>query len=151
LPDTALGEHFASGLRPDGRSHGNLVDTFRITGTPDEHRQKLKELDECLPHVLLHPPHMPFLSTEQSADAYTNIVKTFGAKLREECRCQNFVHEPGNGLVKDWLVHDQESSVQERFAQLIDPATVDVEAKFATLDRSADDHFPHRVVGINQV
>ena len=55
-----------------------LVDAFTITGTPDECRQKLKEYDDCLPNVLLHPPYMPVLSREESADAYANIISTFG-------------------------------------------------------------------------
>ena len=56
----------------------DLVDTFSITGTPDECRRKLKEFDDCLPHVILHPPYMPVLSTEESADAFNNIVQAFG-------------------------------------------------------------------------
>jgi 5,10-methylenetetrahydromethanopterin reductase len=55
-----------------------LVDAFSIAGTPDECRQKLKEYEDCLPNVLLHPPYMPVLSREESADAYANIISTFG-------------------------------------------------------------------------
>jgi hypothetical protein len=28
--------------------------------------------------VILHPPYMPVLSTEESADAFNNIVQAFG-------------------------------------------------------------------------
>ena len=55
-----------------------LVDAFAIAGTPDECRQKLKAYADCLPNVLLHPPYMPVLSREESADAYANIISTFG-------------------------------------------------------------------------
>jgi 5,10-methylenetetrahydromethanopterin reductase len=55
-----------------------LVDAFSIAGTPDECREKLKQYDDCLPNVLLHPPYMPVLSREESADAYANIISTFG-------------------------------------------------------------------------
>ncbi len=56
----------------------DLVDTFSITGTPDECRSKIKDFEDCLPHILLHPPYMPVLSTEETTDAFTNIVNTFG-------------------------------------------------------------------------
>lgn len=56
----------------------SLVDAFTITGTPDEAREKIKQYDDCLPNVLLHPPYMPVLSREESADAYANIISTFG-------------------------------------------------------------------------
>lgn len=56
----------------------DLVEAFSITGTPDECRSKLEQYRECLPHVLLHPPYMPVLTAEESADAYNNIISTFG-------------------------------------------------------------------------
>ena len=55
-----------------------LVETFSIAGTPDECRRKLKVYEDCLPHVLLHPPYMPVLSEQESSDAYANIISTFG-------------------------------------------------------------------------
>jgi 5,10-methylenetetrahydromethanopterin reductase len=55
-----------------------LVEAFSITGTPDEAREQLRQFDDCLPHVLLHPPYMPVLSAEETADAYYNILTTFG-------------------------------------------------------------------------
>ena len=55
-----------------------LVEAFSITGTPDECRRKLKDFDDCLPHRLLHPPYVPVLSEEESADACADIISTFG-------------------------------------------------------------------------
>jgi alkanesulfonate monooxygenase SsuD/methylene tetrahydromethanopterin reductase-like flavin-dependent oxidoreductase (luciferase family) len=55
-----------------------LVDAFSITGTPDEARRKLADFDGKLPHVLLHTPYVPPLAQDESADAFANIVETFG-------------------------------------------------------------------------
>jgi len=54
-----------------------LVEAFSITGTPDECRAQLRQFDGCLPHVILHPPYMPVLTPEETADAYDNIIDAF--------------------------------------------------------------------------
>lgn len=55
-----------------------LVDALSITGTPDECRRKLADFTDRLPHVILHTPYVPPLAQEESADAFSNIVETFG-------------------------------------------------------------------------
>jgi probable F420-dependent oxidoreductase len=55
-----------------------LVEAFAIAGTPDECRDQLRQFDDCLPHVILHPPYMPVLSPEETRDAFDNIIATFG-------------------------------------------------------------------------
>jgi probable F420-dependent oxidoreductase len=54
-----------------------LVDTFSISGTPDECRAKLKNYQGLVPHIMLHPPYMPPLSRDETEDAYRNILATF--------------------------------------------------------------------------
>lgn len=55
-----------------------LVDALSIAGTPDECRRKLAEFTDRLPQVILHTPYVPPLAREESADAFANIVETFG-------------------------------------------------------------------------
>jgi len=55
-----------------------LVDALAIAGTPDECRRKLAEYEGRLPHIILHTPYVPPLTQEDSADAYHNIITTFG-------------------------------------------------------------------------
>jgi hypothetical protein len=54
-----------------------LIDTFSISGTPDECRAKLKNYEGLVPHIMLHPPYMPPLGREETEDAYRNILNTF--------------------------------------------------------------------------
>lgn len=55
-----------------------LVEAFSITGTPDECRRRIKDYQDKLPHIILHTPYVPPLAREESADAFHNIVQTFG-------------------------------------------------------------------------
>ncbi|MEV6647308.1 LLM class flavin-dependent oxidoreductase [Amycolatopsis sp. NPDC051371] len=54
-----------------------LVRAFSIAGTPDECRERLQEYDGALSHVILHAPYTPFLTGEESEDAFRAIVSTF--------------------------------------------------------------------------
>ncbi len=55
-----------------------LVETFSITGTPAEVREKVVFYREAIPHLILHTPYVPPLTAEESEDAFRNIVATFG-------------------------------------------------------------------------
>lgn len=57
-----------------------LLETFSITGTPDECRAQFKAYEDALPNrtVLLHTPYVPPLTREESADAFAGIVEAFG-------------------------------------------------------------------------
>jgi probable F420-dependent oxidoreductase len=66
------------GLDALAETSDRLVETFSITGTPDEARDKLDAWTATIPHVVLHTPYVPPLSAEESEDAYRAIVETFG-------------------------------------------------------------------------
>ena len=66
------------GLDALAETSDRLVETFSITGTPDEARDKLEAWTAAIPHVVLHTPYVPPLSAEESEDAYRAIVETFG-------------------------------------------------------------------------
>ncbi|MEQ9268678.1 LLM class flavin-dependent oxidoreductase [Marinobacter salarius] len=51
-----------------------LVETFSITGTPEEVRLKLVRYRQAIPHLVLHTPYVPPLSAEESEDAFRQIV-----------------------------------------------------------------------------
>jgi alkanesulfonate monooxygenase SsuD/methylene tetrahydromethanopterin reductase-like flavin-dependent oxidoreductase (luciferase family) len=55
-----------------------LVETFSITGTPEEARQKLDQYSDY-PHLILHTPYVPPLTAEESDDAYRQIIDAFGS------------------------------------------------------------------------
>ena len=62
----------------EGATPDELVELFSIAGTPDEARKKVQRYQESIPHVILHPPYAPLLSSEATEDAFRNIVSTFG-------------------------------------------------------------------------
>jgi len=55
-----------------------LVETFSITGTPEEARQKLAQYEGHIEHIALHTPYVPPFTAEDSADAFANIIAAFG-------------------------------------------------------------------------
>lgn len=55
-----------------------VVDLFAIAGTPDEARAKAARFREAIPHLVLSPPYVPALSSDETADAFRNIIETFG-------------------------------------------------------------------------
>jgi probable F420-dependent oxidoreductase len=55
----------------------DLIEAFSITGTPDECRKQLREYHEVMPHVVMHTPYVPGLTSEESRDSYYHIVKAF--------------------------------------------------------------------------
>jgi alkanesulfonate monooxygenase SsuD/methylene tetrahydromethanopterin reductase-like flavin-dependent oxidoreductase (luciferase family) len=55
-----------------------LVDTFSISGTPDDAREQLAAFDGVLPHVVLHTPYVPPITAKESEAAFRAIVDTFG-------------------------------------------------------------------------
>ncbi|MFZ0713591.1 LLM class flavin-dependent oxidoreductase [Mycobacterium sp.] len=58
-----------------------LVETFSISGTPDECRKQIEPYRAALANrtVLLHTPYVPPLSREESADAFWSITEAFGS------------------------------------------------------------------------
>jgi alkanesulfonate monooxygenase SsuD/methylene tetrahydromethanopterin reductase-like flavin-dependent oxidoreductase (luciferase family) len=58
-----------------------LVETFSISGTPDECRKQIEPYRASLTNrtVLLHTPYVPPLSREESADAFRAITEAFGS------------------------------------------------------------------------
>jgi alkanesulfonate monooxygenase SsuD/methylene tetrahydromethanopterin reductase-like flavin-dependent oxidoreductase (luciferase family) len=71
----ALISHGLEGL---AQTDDRLVETFSITGTPEEARQKLSQYRE-IPHIILHTPYLPVIGAEGSEDAYQQIISAFGA------------------------------------------------------------------------
>jgi alkanesulfonate monooxygenase SsuD/methylene tetrahydromethanopterin reductase-like flavin-dependent oxidoreductase (luciferase family) len=56
-----------------------LVDRLSISGTPDEVRQKIEAYAACTPHLLLHPPSLPPLSSRETLESFHAILSTFGS------------------------------------------------------------------------
>jgi alkanesulfonate monooxygenase SsuD/methylene tetrahydromethanopterin reductase-like flavin-dependent oxidoreductase (luciferase family) len=56
-----------------------LVEAFSITGTPDEVRDKAKQYDGVLPHILLHPPSLLPVRPEETRESFTAILDLFGS------------------------------------------------------------------------
>jgi alkanesulfonate monooxygenase SsuD/methylene tetrahydromethanopterin reductase-like flavin-dependent oxidoreductase (luciferase family) len=54
-----------------------LIEALSISGTPDECRDQLRDYERVLPHVLLHTPYVPPLRTEESQDAFRQIIDCF--------------------------------------------------------------------------
>jgi probable F420-dependent oxidoreductase len=65
------------GLEGLAETSDRLVETFSITGTAEEARHKLEDWKVAIPHVVLHTPYVPPLATEESEDAYRQIVDAF--------------------------------------------------------------------------
>jgi probable F420-dependent oxidoreductase len=57
-----------------------LVETLSISGTPEECRQKLDQYTGSIDHIALHTPYVPPFGPEDSADAFTQILDTFGTQ-----------------------------------------------------------------------
>lgn len=55
-----------------------LVEEMSISGTPDECREKAKAFTDVLPHIHFHTPYVPPLASEESQDAFRQIVDCFG-------------------------------------------------------------------------
>lgn len=55
-----------------------LIEALSISGTPDECRKRYVEYAGVLPHVLFHTPYVPPLRADESADAFHQILDTFG-------------------------------------------------------------------------
>ncbi|MGQ0624002.1 MAG: LLM class flavin-dependent oxidoreductase [Sporichthyaceae bacterium] len=64
------------GALENATSHA-LVETFSISGTPEEARRQALQYEGVLPHLVLHTPYMPPLSIEETRDAYSGILRTF--------------------------------------------------------------------------
>jgi probable F420-dependent oxidoreductase len=54
-----------------------LVEAFSISGNPDECRAKLEQYEAVLPHVVLHTPYCPPLTSEESMDSLRWITEAF--------------------------------------------------------------------------
>lgn len=54
-----------------------LLDTFAISGTPDEAREQFARFDGLLEHIVLHTPYVPPISGAESDAAFRNMVTTF--------------------------------------------------------------------------
>lgn len=74
IQQTLMTKGFAGLVETDDK----LVETFSITGTPEEARQKLDAWKDAYDHLILHTPYVPPLEAQESEDAYRNIVDAFG-------------------------------------------------------------------------
>jgi probable F420-dependent oxidoreductase len=54
-----------------------LVETFSIAGSPQEGREQLARWEGVVDHVMLHPPYVPPLCADETADAYYQILAAF--------------------------------------------------------------------------
>ncbi|HEX9684082.1 MAG TPA: LLM class flavin-dependent oxidoreductase [Acidimicrobiales bacterium] len=54
-----------------------LIEALSISGTPDECRDQYREYAAVLPHVLFHTPYVPPLASDESQDAFRQIVDCF--------------------------------------------------------------------------
>jgi probable F420-dependent oxidoreductase len=70
------------GIAAFERTDDRLVDLLSITGTPEEARQKLAQYEGHVDHIMLHAPYVPPIEPEESADAFSNILDTFGDLAR---------------------------------------------------------------------
>jgi probable F420-dependent oxidoreductase len=70
------------GIAAFEKTDDRLVDLLSITGTPEEARQKLAQYGGFVDHIVLHAPYVPPIEAEESADAFTNILDTFGDLAR---------------------------------------------------------------------
>jgi alkanesulfonate monooxygenase SsuD/methylene tetrahydromethanopterin reductase-like flavin-dependent oxidoreductase (luciferase family) len=59
-----------------------LVDRLSISGTPTEVREKIKAFEACTPHLLLHPPSLPPLRSEETLESFHAILATFSTDSR---------------------------------------------------------------------
>jgi probable F420-dependent oxidoreductase len=66
------------GLGAFEHTDDRIVDVLSISGTPEEARQKLAELEGVVEHVVLHCPYVPPFTAEESADCFTQILEAFG-------------------------------------------------------------------------
>lgn len=66
------------GIAAFEKTDDRLVETLSISGTPDEVKQKLEQYEGVVDHVVLHTPYVPPIEAEDSADAFTSILETFG-------------------------------------------------------------------------
>ena len=55
-----------------------LVQAFSIVGRPDECRGQLQDYADLVTLPLLHVPYFAPLTSEESEDAFRNILETFG-------------------------------------------------------------------------
>jgi probable F420-dependent oxidoreductase len=80
---TDLREGFIrEGIAAFERTDDRLVELLSISGTPEEARQKLVQYEGHVDHIMLHAPYVPPIEAEESADAFTNILDTFGDMAR---------------------------------------------------------------------
>jgi probable F420-dependent oxidoreductase len=75
----ALSREGFAALDDDRLVSDEMLAELSITGTPDECRRQLAELESVLPHIWLHTPYAPPLTAEESADALHMILQTFGS------------------------------------------------------------------------
>jgi probable F420-dependent oxidoreductase len=87
--DAARAALMTKGLDGLAETPDALVETFSITGTPDEARDKLAAWTEVIPHVVLHTPYVPPLDAAESEDAYRAIVETFGRASANQPKLSN--------------------------------------------------------------
>jgi hypothetical protein len=57
-----------------------LVEAFAIWGTHEECRQQFAAYEGKLPHVMLHPPSIPPMRPEDTADCFERILDVFGRR-----------------------------------------------------------------------
>jgi alkanesulfonate monooxygenase SsuD/methylene tetrahydromethanopterin reductase-like flavin-dependent oxidoreductase (luciferase family) len=56
-----------------------MVDAFSVSGTADEVRDKVKQYEGVLPHMLMHPPSLLPVEPEQTRESFVAILETFGS------------------------------------------------------------------------
>jgi alkanesulfonate monooxygenase SsuD/methylene tetrahydromethanopterin reductase-like flavin-dependent oxidoreductase (luciferase family) len=70
---------FSQGARAvETATDDKLVDAFAIWGTHEECRQRFAGYEGKLPHVMLHPPSIPPMRPEDTADCFARILDVFG-------------------------------------------------------------------------
>ena len=61
----------------EGATSDALLETFAISGTPDEAREQFARFDGLLEHIVLHTPYVPPITGAESDAAFRATVETF--------------------------------------------------------------------------
>jgi len=77
------------GIAAFEKTDDRLVDVLSITGTPEEAKQKMAEYEGVIDHLVLHTPYVPPIEAEESSDAFTSLLETFGPVAAEHAASES--------------------------------------------------------------
>jgi probable F420-dependent oxidoreductase len=71
------GRMMSEGLKAFEDSSDKLIETFSLTGTPDEVVSRLGEWEGIVDHLVFHCPYVPPFTAQESEDCYRQISSAF--------------------------------------------------------------------------